>query len=98
MIKSNPFYKLKLDPEEQEIEDALEAGNLVSIPNFAEEKKRYEAIARNTLNKTKNVNIRISLRTLYNLKVRAAEEGIPCQTLMASVLHKYATGKLDCAL
>ena len=56
--------------------------------------QRHREYARNTLKKDRRVNIRISSRDLDDLQVRAAEEGIPCQTLMASVLHKYVSGRL----
>ena len=49
-----------------------------------------EEAARNTLNKTKNINIRLSEKDLHKLKVKAAEDGIPYQTLAGSVLHRFA--------
>ena len=81
----------ELTKEEQEILDAVEKGKFVSVPNFEEEKKRFREIARNTLNKTKNINIRLSERDLSRLKRKAAEEGIPYQTLVSSILHKYSS-------
>ncbi len=56
--------------------------------------QRHREYARNTLKKDRRVNIRISSRDLDDLQARAVEEGIPCQTLMASVLHKYVSGRL----
>ncbi len=79
----------ELDKEEEEILKAFEKGELVSVPNLEEEKKRFQKIARNTLNKTRNINIRLTEKTLSRLKVKAIEEGIPYQTLVASVLHKF---------
>lgn len=55
---------------------------------------RYREYARATLVKDKRVNVRLSTRDLKDLQVRAAEEGMPYQTLMASVLHKYLSGRL----
>lgn len=81
----------ELDPEEEEILQAFEEGKLVKIKDFAQEKKKLEQAARNTLNKTKNINIRLSERDLNKLKARAAKEGIPYQTLASSILHQ-ATG------
>ena len=78
----------KLDSEEEEILKAFEEGKLVRIENFHHEKKILEEAAKNTLNKVKNINIRLSARDLYKLKIKAAEEGIPYQTLAASILHK----------
>ncbi len=79
----------QLDPEEEEILKAFEEGKLVRTKNFASEKKLLEEAARNTLNKTRNINIRLSERDLYKLKVRAAKEGLPYQTLVSSILHRF---------
>jgi predicted DNA binding CopG/RHH family protein len=91
---NNPFKNLKLDPEEQEINDAIESGKVKIIPLDPAEKKRIQAIAKATLDKTRNINIRLSERDLLTLKAKAIAEGIPYQTLVASVLHKYTTGNL----
>lgn len=77
--------------EEQEILDEIEKGNFIRDPNFEEEKKKFQIIARNTLNKTKNINIRLTAKDVAKLKRKAAEEGIPYQTLASSVLHKFAS-------
>lgn len=78
----------ELTKEEQEILDAVERGEFVPVEN--QEKAKREAIlaAKNTLNKIKNINIRLSLRDLSKLKTKAIEEGLPYQTLAASILHK----------
>lgn len=91
MTFHNPFKNLKLDQEEQEINDAIESGKLRPMPVSTREKKRLQAIAKYTLEKTRNINIRLSQRDLINLKVKAMEEGLPYQTLAASLLHKYAS-------
>ena len=84
------FYEL--DQEEarelEAIETALENGELKSAPNFEKRKKELQQIAKSTLNKTRNINIRLSERDLYKLKAKAIEEGIPYQTLASSILHK----------
>lgn len=77
-----------LDKEEEQIIRDFEAGKYIRVKNFEQEKKRLQEIARNTLNKTKNINIRLSERDLHKLKVKAIEEGIPYQTLATSILHK----------
>ncbi len=89
MTFRNPFKNLKLDPEEREINDAIESGKLRPVPLSTREKKRIRAIAKYTLEKTRNINIRLSHRDLLGLKAKAIEEGIPYQTLAASLLHKY---------
>lgn len=85
----------ELDEEEEKeleaIEDALESGELKNAPDFEKRKKELQQIARNTLNKTRNINIRLSERDLYRLKAKAIEEGIPYQTLASSILHKSTT-------
>lgn len=85
---------LKLDKEEEEIEKALEQGKFKSVPNVKSEIARYQAYAKAALDKNKNINIRISEGDLLKLKTKASEKGIPYQTLMASVLHQYSTGKI----
>lgn len=77
-----------LDPEEEEILKAYESGKLKSVPNLAREKKRYQQIARNTLAKTKNVNLRITQKVWFKLKAKAATMGLPYQTLASSILHQ----------
>ncbi|MGC1177178.1 MAG: hypothetical protein WA843_03850 [Candidatus Saccharimonadales bacterium] len=84
------YYELD-DEEKREleaIEAALENGSLKSTPDFEKRKKELQRIAKNTLNKTRNINIRLSERDLYRLKAKAIEEGIPYQTLASSILHK----------
>jgi len=77
-----------LTEEEQRELDAFESGELQSVPNLAERKGELQEITRNTLNKTRNINIRLTERDLHKLKAKAIEEGIPYQTLAASILHK----------
>lgn len=83
----------KPDPYEPEILDAYESGKLVSVRTKAE-LNRLKAAARATAIKDRRVNIRLSAGDLQDIQVRALEEGMPYQTLIASVLHKYVTGRL----
>ena len=83
----------KLDVEEQSILNAYEAGALTSVASKAELAK-FKAAARSTAVKDKRVNIRLSSGDLSDIQIRALQEGVPYQTLIASVLHKYATGRL----
>ena len=78
-----------LTKEEQELLDAYEKGEFKSLPNLDEQKEYFSQIARNTLNKARNINIRLSERDLARLKRKAAEEGLPYQTLASSILHKF---------
>lgn len=77
-----------LDKEEQELLEAFEHGEFVPVTNQKEEKVKALASAKASLNKTRNINIRLSERDLYKLKAKAIEEGIPYQTLASSILHK----------
>ena len=83
-----------LDREEREILDSYRAGKLERVVLSAEEIERYRDAARAVSRKDKRVNIRMSSIDLRDLQIRAMKEGIPYQTLMSSVLHKYVAGKL----
>ena len=89
---------LKLNEEELQILDDFERGEFESIQNFRAEKRSLEAAAKRTLQKDKRINIRISSRDLEKLQKRAVMEGVPYQTLIASTLHKFVTGKLKEAI
>lgn len=78
----------ELDDEEKQLLEEFERGEWVPVKDQAKAKKEAIAIARNTLNKTRNINIRLTERDLYKLKAKAIKEGIPYQTLAASVIHK----------
>ena len=84
----------KLDPYELNVLQAYEAGNLKSTATKSELQK-MRAAARATAVKDRRVNIRLSTVDLLDIQARALEEGMPYQTLIASVLHKYVTGKLS---
>lgn len=85
---------LQLDEEELQILGDFERGEFESIENFRSEKRKLEETARNTLSKDKRINIRISSRDLEKIQLRAAKEGMPYQTYIASTLHKVVTGRL----
>jgi len=85
--------KIKLDQEEQEILVSFEGREFVS--DLTEDRKSFLAeIAAKTSKKDKRINIRISSRDLTALQRRALEEGLPYQTLVSSILHKYVSGGL----
>ena len=83
----------KLDPYELEVLEAYESGRLKSVASKAE-LQRMRAAATATAIKDKRVNIRLSSADLLDIQARALAEGMPYQTLIASVLHKYVAGKL----
>ena len=79
---------------EQEILASFERGEWRPLRNQKGEIARLREAAAATLLKNKRVNIRISSRDLEGLQAKAAEEGVPYQTLMASILHKFVSGRL----
>ena len=83
----------KIDDYELAILSAYEKGQLKSVATKAELAK-FKASARATAIKDRRVNIRLSSGDLSDIQVKALEEGVPYQTLIASVLHKYVTGRL----
>lgn len=83
----------KIDADEHEVLTAHETGRLKSVATKAELAK-FKAAARATGIKDRRVNIRLSSGDLSDIQVKAHEEGVPYQTLIASVLHKYVTGRL----
>lgn len=82
------------EQQDQQLLESFERDEWRSIPDREAEIERYKGYALATFKKDKRVNIRISGKDLEALKIRALEEGIPYQTLMASILHKYAEGRL----
>ena len=84
----------KVDAYEREVLKAFESGKLKSIATKSELAKLKTA-ARNTAIKDRRVNIRLSSVDLSDIQVKAMEEGVPYQTLIASVLHKFVTGRLS---
>lgn len=86
--------KMKLDKEEADLLASVEAGEWISTRKLKAETTRYRDYARATFRKDRRVNIRISSKDLVGLQKRALEEGIPYQTLISSVLHKYLAGSL----
>ncbi len=84
---------VKLNKEEAQLLKAVEAGKFESVLT---EKRRNELVsaAKDTVRKDKRINIRISNRDLKAIQLKAAEEGLPYQTLVSSIIHKYISGSL----
>ncbi len=80
--------------EEKELMASVERGEWKPVKNSEKELSRIREIARQTLRKDARINIRLSKRDFFNLKSKAVQEGIPYQTLVSSVIHKYLTGQL----
>ena len=86
--------KYKLDSEEKEILNDYENDGYVEISDMEKVIEKHTEYAKETFLKNKRINIRISQRDLEYIQRRALEEGIPYQTLIASLIHRYISGKL----
>lgn len=87
----------RLNKEEKELQVSVERGEWRSTHPTRKELERYMNYARNTLRKNRRINIRLSQNDLEAIQTNAIQEGIPYQTLIASVLHKYVIGRLKAA-
>ena len=86
--------KDELSAEEREVLDRFERNELRSVSDAEREAELARQAARNTFNKTRRVNLRVTERDFNLAHARAREEGIPYQTLLSSVIHKYLSGRL----
>jgi len=86
---------MKLNDEDKKILKAYESGSVKSVPSVKKEIARYRDYAKSALQKNKRINIRISERDLTHIQRKAVEEGLPYQTLISSVIHKYVSGALS---
>ena len=82
------------DQDEKDIIDSFENDEWRSIENIDKEKQNHAIYARNTFLKNKRINIRITEKDFLGLKQKSLEEGIPYQSLISSILHKYLNGSL----
>ena len=86
--------KTILDEEEKDILESYERGEWMPVKNPKAEIKKLRQYAKNTLQKDKRINIRMSSKDLDQVQVIAVQEGIPYQTLISSIIHKYVAGYL----
>ena len=84
----------ELDKEERDMLESFERDEWVPVADRQGENERFRGYAEATFKKDRRINIRISQKDLDAIQMRALEEGIPYQTLIASVLHKYLSGRL----
>ena len=84
----------KLDKYEKEILESYENDEWQSVDDLEKKKLKYAQYARETFLKNKRINIRISEKDFLGIKTKSLEEGVPYQTLISSILHKYISGKL----
>jgi len=80
----------ELTKEEEKLLSEFESSEFSSVMDN-KRKRLVEKVAKNTLNKTRNINIRLSERVLARLKAKATQEGLPYQTLASSILHRYVS-------
>ena len=78
----------------QDLMESVERGEWVPVKDQEQETKKLESAAKATFVKDRRMNIRIAKRDLDALKIKAMEEGVPYQTLVSSIIHKYLSGKL----
>lgn len=83
-----------IDSEEKEIIEAFEAGKLKRVAGVKREIRRHAQYAAATFKKDSRINIRIPSKDLRALQKHALNEGLPYQTLISSILHKFAEGQL----
>jgi len=84
----------KLDQEESEILEAFESGKVKRTKDSSDVQKRHQLYAEAMFKKDARINIRLTSKDLRGLQKKALAEGIPYQTLVASILHKYVEGRL----
>ena len=93
-MKKNNLVK-PLERDEKELITSIERGEWKEVHDIEKYKEQAREYADATMKKDKRMNIRLSERDLKNLKIKALEAGLPYQTLVSMVLHKYVSGKLE---
>ncbi len=84
----------KLDSEEKNIIDSLESGEWKSVPDLETQKTMFKQMAKRSRAKTKRITLRVTEQDYALAHVKAIKDGIPYQTLISSVIHRYLTGQL----
>jgi predicted DNA binding CopG/RHH family protein len=83
-----------LDQEEKDLMKSLESDKWQPVQDLGHEKKVAFTAARNTLKKDKRINLRLTQKDYQQIQIKAIEEGLPYQTLISSLVHKYLNGSL----
>lgn len=94
MNKLNKQTFEPLDEQEKDLMQSIEDDEWRPVENFEQQKDRAVQAARNTLRKDKHINLRLSQKDYHQIQIKAIEENIPYQTLIASIIHKYLNGTL----
>ena len=83
-----------IDQEEKDLMSSIENDEWQPVKNIDQEKEKAVAAARNTLKKDKRINLRLTQKDYHQIQIKAIEEGVPYQTLISSLVHKYLNGSL----
>jgi predicted DNA binding CopG/RHH family protein len=94
MKKLNKGAFKPIDQEEKDLMESIERDEWQPVNNIEQEKEKAIAAARNTLKKDKRINLRLTQKDYRQMQIKAIEEGIPYQTLISSIVHKYLNGSL----
>lgn len=94
----DPFKNPQLDSYEQELNNAIESGQVREVTDMEEEKKRIVNIFREAARKDRRVTLRVNEGDLSAIQAKASANGLPYQTLIATILHQVATGKVTVTL
>ena len=84
-----------IDKEERDLMESIEQDEWNPVKNIKQEKEKAIMAARNTLKKDKRINLRLSQKDYRQIQIKAIEEGIPYQTFISSIIHKYLNGSLS---
>ena len=82
------------DQEEKDLMESIERDEWQPVKNIDQEREKAIEAARNTLKKDKRINLRLTQKDYHQIQIKAIEEGIPYQTLISSLVHKYLNGSL----
>ena len=94
MNKLNKKAFEPINKEESDLMKSLEGDEWRPVKDFKKQKDKAIAAARNTLKKDKRINLRLTQKDYHQIQIKAIEEGIPYQTLISSIIHKYLNGTL----
>ena len=83
-----------IDKEERDLMESIDHDEWRPVKNIKQEKEKAMAAARNTLKKDKRINLRLTQKDYHQIQIKAIEEGIPYQTFISSIIHKYLNGSL----
>jgi predicted DNA binding CopG/RHH family protein len=94
MSKLSKEAFMPMDQYEKELLESIENNEWSSVEDLESQKSAAVAAARNTLKKNRRINLRLTEKDYTQIQIKAVEEGIPYQTLISSLVHKYLTGAL----